>query len=126
MLALIVKMIHPPEVDILLLQRDEQEQWTAAQYARLPDGVRHSTARYIILEFKYSESLTLLALQQALGYDSFYRRNNRLDEKDVQTFLLSSKHPNQQFLTTFDYQESEWQAFTSVRIRCWQGCPFSH
>ncbi len=101
-------MSNPPEADILLLRREGGTQWTAEQYARLPDGIRHSAAAHILLEFKYTESVNLAALQQAVGYDSFYRRNNQLTEQEVQTFLLSSRQPNGRFLETFGYQTSEW------------------
>jgi len=101
-------MTNPPEADVLLLRREGEERWTAEQYARLPDGVRHTAAGHIILEFKYSESVNLSALQQAIGYDNFYRRNNQLARQDVQIFLLSSRQPNGRFLETFGYQTSEW------------------
>ncbi len=101
-------MTNPPEADVLLLRREGGDKWTADQYARLPDGVRHSTAGHIILEFKYSESANLSALQQTVGYGNLYRRNKRLAEQDVHTFLLSSRQPNGRFLETFGYQESEW------------------
>ena len=91
-------MTNPPEADVLLLRREGLDKWTADQYARLPDGVRHSRASHILLEFKYTESVNLAALQQAIGYDHFYRRSNRLTEKDVHTFLLSSRQPNGRFL----------------------------
>ncbi len=101
-------MTNPPEADVLLLRREDQDKWTADQYARLPDGVRHTAASHIILEFKYTESVNLSALQQAIGYDNFYRRSNQLTEQAVQPFLLSSRQPNGRFLETFGYQESKW------------------
>lgn len=52
-------MSEPPKADILLLQR-ERKAWTVAQKALLPDGIRDSRARHILLEFKYTESLTLV------------------------------------------------------------------
>ncbi|MCK5524631.1 MAG: hypothetical protein KAI83_16015 [Thiomargarita sp.] len=45
-----------PEVDILLFQR-ETLKWTIEQQERLPDGIRQSDARSILLEFKYTESV---------------------------------------------------------------------
>jgi len=101
-------MANPPEADVLLLRREGADKWTAGQYARLPDGVRHSPAGHIILEFKYTESVNLSALQQAVGYDNFYRRHHQLTEPEVQPFLLSSRQPNGRFLETFGYQESKW------------------
>jgi len=61
-----------PRVDILLLQR-EGAAWTAAQRARLPDGVRDSAAAHILVEFKYTESVTEDGILRAAAYDLFYR-----------------------------------------------------
>ena len=46
-----------PRVDILLLRR-EGANWTEAQRGRLPDGIRDSTAGHILIEFKYTESVS--------------------------------------------------------------------
>jgi hypothetical protein len=66
-------MTDPPEVDILLLKR-QTAKWTAAQRALLPDGIINSKASHILIEFKYTESFNEKALQQALGYDIFFKR----------------------------------------------------
>ncbi len=97
-------MSNPPRADILLLRREQEEGWTPAQYGRLPDGVRDSSAKHILLEFKYTESINKKALLQALGYDIFYKLAQRLNDKDVQTFLLSARKPRAEFLQTFGYQ----------------------
>jgi hypothetical protein len=99
-------MSDPPAADILLLRR-QGSRWTSAQRDRLPDGVRDCTARHILLEFKYTESLNEMALRQALAYDTFYKRIQKLKDVDVQTFLLSAKTPNAQFLAEFGYRRSE-------------------
>ena len=46
-------MSEPPKTDILLL-RKEHRRWAKVQQERLPDGVRDSRARHILLEFKYT------------------------------------------------------------------------
>jgi hypothetical protein len=99
-------MSDPPAADILLLRRDSVA-WTPAQQARLPDGVRDCQARHILLEFKYTESLNEMALRQALAYDTFYKRIQRLKDAEVQTFLLSAKTPSSSFLTEFGYRRGE-------------------
>jgi hypothetical protein len=43
-------MSQPPEADILLLKRERK--WTKTQRERLPDGIRDSHARHLLLEFK--------------------------------------------------------------------------
>lgn len=42
-------MSQPPRVDILLFRRDEPA-WTIEQMARLPDGIKQSTANHILIE----------------------------------------------------------------------------
>ena len=96
----------PPRVDILLLRRDG-DAWTSEQKALLPDGVRDSRAGFILLEFKYSESLTLDGVTQALGYDYFFRTGRRLGRKDVAAFILSSQTPRAGRLVELGYVASE-------------------
>ena len=100
-------MSNPPRADIVLLRREQDESWTPAQYGRLPDGVRDSNAKHILLEFKYTESINKKALLQALGYDIFYKLAQRLADEDVLTFLLSARKPRKTFLQTFGYQAEE-------------------
>lgn len=65
----------PPEIDILLIQNmAESCTWTTEQLAYLPDGIRESTARYILIEFKYTESLSINAAKAFVGYEEFFRR----------------------------------------------------
>jgi hypothetical protein len=95
-------MSRPPRADVLILRR-KQARWTVAQLERLPDGVRDSQASHILLEFKYTESLSAEALQQALAYDLFYRQTQELTHSDVQTFLLCAKQPLAKHLTEYGY-----------------------
>ncbi len=50
-------MSSPPEADILLLRR-QGRQWSEEQKARLPDGIRDSDAKHILIEFKYTNPST--------------------------------------------------------------------
>jgi len=52
---------NPPKVDILLLRRDTAA-WTPEQLALLPDGIRDCNAGHVLIEFKYTESLTVDAM----------------------------------------------------------------
>lgn len=72
---------EPPKIDVVLLRR-ETKTWTAAQRAMLPDGVRDTAAHSILLEFKYSESLTLDAVLQAVGYEYFFRTGRETQSID--------------------------------------------
>ena len=96
-------MSEPPEGDILLL-RNEGKTWTDEQKARLPDGIRDSHAGHILIEFKYTESVTDQALRQILAYDYFYRRSQRLRHDEVQAVLISSKTPRKDILRHFGYE----------------------
>lgn len=99
-------MSEPPKADILLLRR-MRSAWTAAQKARLPDGVRDSSAQHILLEFKYTESLTLDAVQQAVSYDYLYRKAQELTTADLQTFILCAKTPRADRLLELGYAKTE-------------------
>jgi hypothetical protein len=98
-------MTKPPKADILLLRNDSKN-WTEEQRLRLPDGIRHSQASHIILEFKYTESVNRAAVRQILGYDIFYKRIKQLSDKEVQSFLLSAVKPQSETLAEINYQES--------------------
>ncbi|HEW98635.1 MAG: hypothetical protein DRR16_09100 [Candidatus Parabeggiatoa sp. nov. 3] len=99
-------MTNPPEVDILLLRR-QSPNWTDAQRAFLPDGIRDSKASDILIEFKYTESFNKKALQQALGYDFFYKQAKKLADKEVQTVILSAQTPQARTLERFGYSKTE-------------------
>ena len=94
------------KIDILLLQR-ENGQWTDEQLARLPDGVRDSQAARILMEFKYTESLNREIILQTLGYETFYKRNKELNDGDVQTFLVTAKHPQTDTRKKLGYQDTK-------------------
>ena len=68
------------KLDILLLRRQGRN-WTAAQFERLPDGIRQPHESQILCEFKYTESVNHDALVQALAYELLYRIDNRLGAK---------------------------------------------
>ncbi len=98
----------PPQIDILLLQRQQASSWTDEQRRYLPDGIRDSQASHILLEFKYTESVNEDAIRQILGYDTFYRRaRKQLSSKEVQSFIVSAKTPRPETLTRFGYQHTE-------------------
>ena len=96
-------MSEPPEGDILLL-RNESGTWTEEQKARLPDGIRDSRAGHILIEFKYTESVTDQAFRQILAYDYFYRRSRKLGTDEVRSFLISAKTPRKDILRQFGYE----------------------
>ncbi len=101
-----------PKADILLLRR-EGEAWSAAQRARLPDGVRDSAAGHILLEFTYIESVNETALEQAVAYDYFYRQAQKLPEEQVLPVVLSARRPRTQRLDEWGYTEEQKGVFRS-------------
>jgi hypothetical protein len=81
-----------PRVDNVIT-RQESGAWTAAQRARLPDGVRDNAAAHVLLEFKNTESVNETALLQTACYDLFYRQAQNLSEEQVLTAIISAKTP---------------------------------
>ena len=101
-------MAESPAADILLL-RKEPGKWTPEQAAFLPDGIRDSIAEHILIEFKYTESVTEDTFRQTAGYEFFYRHSRKLREEDIQFFVMSSKTPQQNLLKQFGYSPAEKQ-----------------
>ncbi len=99
-----------PRVDILLLRR-EGTAWTEAQRARLPDGIRDSSATHILIEFKYTESVTEDGILQAAAYDLFYRQVQRLSREQTLPVVLSAKTPQKSRLAHWGYEESQRGVF---------------
>ena len=99
-----------PRVDILLLRR-EGVTWTEAQRGRLPDGIRDSTAGHILIEFKYTESVSEDGILQAAAYDLFYRQVQRLSREDTLPVVLSAKTPQKSRLDKWGYEESQRGVF---------------
>ena len=99
-----------PRVDILLLRR-EGPAWTDAQRARLPDGIRDSTAAHILIEFKYTESVTEDGILQAAAYDLFYRQVQGLSRRQTLPVVLSAKTPQKSRLAHWGYEESQRGVF---------------
>ena len=99
-------MNDPPEADILLLRRD-LPRWSEEQMRLLPDGIRDTGADHILIEFKYTESVNRSVLCQALAYDTFYKRVQKLAQDRVQTVIISSKTPARNFMERFGYSVIE-------------------
>ncbi len=99
-----------PRVDILLLRR-EGANWTEAQRERLPDGICDSSAAHILVEFKYTESVSEDGILQAAAYDLFYRQVQRLSKEDTLPVVLSAKTPQKSRLDKWGYEESQRGVF---------------
>ena len=64
-----------PEADILITKKSKK--FTKAQKERLPDGIRDSQAKHIIIKLKYTESLNEDAYYQTFGYYKFFKDSNK-------------------------------------------------
>jgi len=97
-------MSQSPVADILLL-RKKRGGWTSEQLQRVPDGIRDTNAKHILIEFKYTESVDEDAFKQLLGYEYFYRSSKNIAAHKVQSFMISSKTPRQLFFNKFGYSQ---------------------
>jgi uncharacterized protein (DUF1330 family) len=95
-------MTYPPAADMLL--RRENASWTVEQLERLPDGIRDSTARHILIEFKATESISKKTFIQAAAYQHFYQNAQKLTDDKVQTFVISAIQPQKANREQYGYQ----------------------
>ncbi len=87
--------------------RKEHCRWTSEQLKRLPDGIRETRARHVLIEFKYTESVREDTFRQIGGYEFFYGSTRNLSPRDVQAFVISSRIPRESLLETFEYYPAE-------------------
>ena len=93
----------PPRVDIILLRRDTQT-WTQEQLDCLADGLRDTDAEVLLIEFKYTESITEDAIGKLFVYDYLYRESEKLKRNQLQSFLVSAKTPSTDVLTRYGFE----------------------
>ena len=97
-----------PEADIVIIRRSGTK-WTKEQLQRLPDGIRHSQAKHVLIELKYTESINVDAVCQIAGYYKFYKIQHDLTKKrELKCFLVSSKTPRKSTLQRFKYHQSRY------------------
>ena len=99
-----------PKVDIMLLQR-EGAAWTDAQRARIPDGICDSTAAHVLVDLKYTESVTARGMIKLLAYDFLYRRERNLSEEQTLPVLLSARTPRRSRLDAWRFEETQQGVF---------------
>jgi len=97
----------PQKADILLLTHEDQA-FTTEQLYRLADGLRQSKASHLLLEFKYTESLSKDAIKQIMGYEVAYRTGQKLKANQLDSFLLCSKSPHAEILTHLGYNLTKY------------------
>jgi len=110
-----------PRVDILLI-RKTGNLWTKQQKEYLPDGVRQSRAKHILIEFKYSQSFSMSALIQTLSYDLYYKntKKEKLETKKIQTFLVLSKTPSKDNLEKTGYYITNFKGVYQSKLEGWK------
>ncbi len=97
---------EPPRVDVVIIRRTTPE-WTAEQYAFLPDGIRQSRASHVLIEHKQTESINLSVFKQALIYDELYPQGQKVVQNEVQTFIFSARTPKTRALQEAGFSLSE-------------------
>jgi len=98
-------MTAPPRTDILLLRR-QTKYWTPEQLERLPDGIRDTNASHILIEFKYTESISVDALlQTASNHRLYLQSHEELKPQDLKSFIISSKQPQAKTLEKLGFTE---------------------
>jgi hypothetical protein len=96
----------PPRADIILLRRGG-DTWTKEQLDSLADGLRDTGAERLLIEFKYTESITDDAFRKLFAYDYLYRESEKLERDQLQSFLVSSKTPNTDILTRYKFEPTQ-------------------
>jgi len=97
-----------PEADIVIIRRSGAK-WTKEQLKYLPDGIRQTRAKHVLIELKFTESINADAICQISGYYKFYKIQHKLTQKSgLKCFLVSSKTPLKSTLQKFKYHETRY------------------
>ena len=112
-----------PKADIILLRR-EGKAWTEEQKAWLCDGLRDTSARELLIEFKFTESVNEAAIAQLFINDNLYRAKQKLTPNELKSFLLASKTPRLDLLESHGFKlvgqkgvyETEYPQFSRLRL----------
>ncbi len=100
-------LANPPRADIVLIRRESSE-WTEEQRRWLADGLRHTDAGHLLIEFKYTEGLTFSALRQLIVYDYFYCEIGEHPLDDVACFLVVARTPQSDWRNELGFIATEW------------------
>ena len=96
---------EPPRADLILLRR-EGKTWTKEQQRCLADGLRDTDAERLLIEFKYTESITEHSIKKLLVYDYLYGESEKLGRDSLQSFLVSAKTPSTDILSRYGFEPS--------------------
>ena len=73
----------------------------------LPDGIRQSNCKHVILELKYTESINKTAIFQTIGYLGSYLRLKQFNPEKVCAFIVSSKTPQKRMLKQIGFEQTD-------------------
>ena len=96
----------PPKLDVLIIRRTGPR-WSNAQLEFLPDGIRQTPCKHVILELKYTESVNQVAVFQTMGYLGSYVQLKSLKVENVCAFLICSKKPQKSVLEQIGFVATE-------------------
>ncbi len=110
----------PPKLDVLIIRRTGAR-WSKPQLEFLPDGIRQSNCKHVILELKYTESINQIAIFQTIGYLGSYLRLKHLKVDKVCAFIVSSKTPQKKVLKQIGFEQTDIKG-----VYCSKDCLLSH
>jgi len=96
----------PPKLDVLIIRRTGAR-WSKAQLEFLPDGIRQSDCKHVILELKDTESINKTAIFQTIGYFGSYLRLKQFKPEKVCAFIVSSKTPQKRVLKQIGFEQTD-------------------
>jgi len=106
---------EPPKADIILLRR-EGKIWTKEQLDCLADGLCDTDAEALLIEFKYTESITIGALKKLIVYDYLYQKSEHFGQDQLRSFLISAKTPNTDILKCSGFEPTEKKGVYASKI----------
>lgn len=108
-------MTEPPRTDLLLKRATKR--WTPQQLIWLPDGIRDTLAQYIMLEFKYTQSIDTDGILQAVNNRRLYLQSHKdVKSDDFKCFLVSAKQPQASTLEKYDFYEVKAGVYNSKNL----------
>ncbi|MGN7612844.1 hypothetical protein ACQZV8_12250 [Magnetococcales bacterium HHB-1] len=96
---------EPPVADVIIL-RQEGEVWLDEQRCWLADGLRDSTARELLIEFKMRESINEASVRQTVINDQLYLQSHKRKREALQSFLISSQTPAKKTLQQLKFEST--------------------
>jgi hypothetical protein len=95
----------PVRMDVLIIRKEKY--WTKEQLTYIPDGLRETQCKHIILELKRTESINIHSTRQIISYLTRYLDIQSLPEDDVQPCLISAMTPQKQTMENLDYEPTK-------------------